>query len=129
MAHFAKIIDGVVIQVIVADQEFIDNYQDTVPGTWIQCSYNTIGGIHYERNIDGSLGDAYDDQSESLRKNYPGIGWHYDFVVDAFYPPKPFDSWTLNTTTYLWDCPVDEPDDFNGMNYIWNEETTSWDAE
>jgi len=61
-----------------------------------------------------------------LRKNFPGKGFHYDFVADAFYGPKPFDSWTLNTTTYKWECPVDEPDDFNGMNYDWNEDGQSW---
>lgn len=128
MSYFAKVVDSMVTQVIVAEQDFIDNILDTTPGTWLQVSYNTLGGIHYERNDDGSLGDASDDQSKSLRKNYPGIGWHYDFVVDAFYPPKPFDSWTLNTDTYLWDCPVDIPSDYDVYNYNWNEETQTWDA-
>ena len=126
MSHFAKVVDGIVTEVIVAEQEFIDSYQDLTPGTWVQCSYNTLGGIHYVRNSDGSIGDASDDQSLALRKNFPGKGFHYDFVADAFYGPKPFDSWTLNTTTYKWECPVDEPDDFNGMNYDWNEDSQAW---
>ncbi len=128
MAHFAKVVDALVTQVIVADQSFIDNMVDNEPGTWLQVSYNTLGGIHYERNADGTLGSASSDQSNALRKNYPGIGWSYDFTSDAFYPPKPFDSWTLNTTTYLWDCPVDEPSDFDGMNYNWNETDQSWEV-
>jgi len=128
MAHFAKVVDGIVTEVIVADQEFIDNYQDTSPGTWLQVSYNTLGGVHYERNENGSLGEASADQSQALRKNYPGKGWHYDFEADGFYPPKPYDSWTLNPSTFAWDCPVEIPSDYSGMNYVWNEENQTWDS-
>ena len=114
MAHFAKVKDGIVTKVIVAEQEFIDNLVDTEPGEWIQTSYNTKGGVHL-------LGGT------PLRKNYAGIGFTYDKDKDAFIPPKPFDSWSLNETTCLWECPVAYPTD--GQKYIWNEETTSWDIE
>jgi len=126
MAHFAKVLDSVVTQVIVAEQDFIDSIVDTVPGTWLQVSYNTLGGIHYERNADGTLGSASSDQSKALRKNYPGIGWHYDFEADGFYSSQPFGGWTLNSSTFLWEPPVAVPDDFDGMNYAWDEDTQKW---
>ncbi len=110
MAHFAKVKDGKVTQIIVAEQSFIDEMIDTSPGTWVQCSYNTEGNVH-------KLGGT------PLRKNYPGKGWNYDGV--GFYEDKPFDSWTLNDTTYLWEAPTPCPDD--GKYYVWNESTTSWD--
>ncbi len=112
MAHFAKVKDGIVTKVIVAEQEFIDNVVETEAGTWVQTSYNTYGGVH-------SLGGT------PLRKNYAGIGFTYDEDKDAFIAPKPFNSWTLNETTCLWEAPVAYPDD--GERYTWNEETTSWD--
>jgi hypothetical protein len=126
MAHFAKVNQGKVIQVIVAEQDFIDNFVDTTPGEWIQTSYNTIGGVHYQRNDDDSLGEPSSDQTQALRKNFAGVGFSYDSEADAFIPPKKFDSWVLNTTTYLWEAPVAYPDDGNA--YDWNEETQTWDA-
>lgn len=125
MSHFAKVKDGKVIQVIVAEQEFIDNLVETEPGEWIQTSYNTIGGVHYQRNEDGTLGDASEDQSKALRKNYAGVNYTYDRTRDAFIPPKLYASSTLNETTCLWELPVAYPSD--GKEYQWNEETTSWD--
>ena len=125
MAHFAKVKDGIVTKVIVAEQEFIDNLVDTEPGEWIQTSYNTIGGVHYQRNEDGTLGDPSSDQSKALRKNYAGIGWTYDKDRDAFIPPKLFNSWTLNETTCLWEAPVAYPTD--GQEYTWNETNQTWD--
>ena len=112
MAHFAKVKDGKVLRVIVAEQEFVDSYIDNIPGQWIQTSYNTWGGVH-------KLGGT------PLRKNFAGVGYTYDDVRDAFIPPKPFNSWILNETTCLWDPPVAKPD--NTKDYEWNEETTSWD--
>lgn len=111
MAHFAKVKNGIVQRVIVAEQEYINNKDDHEPGQWIQTSYNTRGGVHL-------LGDT------PLRYNYAGVGFHYDAAADAFYPPQPFPSWTLNTTTYLWEAPVDYPDD--GEYYIWDEDTQTW---
>ena len=113
MAHFAKVNNGIVEQVIVAEQDFINNMVDTSPGQWIQTSYNTYGGVH---KLDGT----------PLRKNFAGVGFSYDETKDAFIPPQPYDSWTLNEDTCLWEAPVEYPDD--SERYLWNEETQSWDA-
>jgi hypothetical protein len=113
MGHFAKVNNGIVEQVIVAEPEFFDTFVDSSPGQWIQTSYNTHGGVH-------ALGGT------PLRKNYAGIGYSYDAQRDAFIPPKPYPSWTLNEDTCLWDCPVAYPSD--GGHYTWNEAAQSWDA-
>ena len=110
MAHFAKVENGIVTQVIVIDQETLNTGNWGDPSTWIQTSYNTQGGQHPE--------------GRPLRKNYAGIGYTYDSGRDAFIPPKPFASWVLNETTCLWDSPVPMPTD-NKM-YRWDEATTSW---
>jgi hypothetical protein len=86
-----------------------------------RTSYNTRGGVHY----DPVTNEPSADQSKAFRKNYAGVGYTYDETRDAFIPPKPFDSWTLNETSCLWEAPVAMPDD--GQQYTWNEETTSWD--
>ena len=112
MAHFAKVNNGIVTKVIVAEQEFIDNMIDNEPGKWVQTSYNTFGGVH-------SLGGT------PLRKNYAGIGYTYDADKDAFIPPKPFNSWILNEETCIYEAPVAKPD--NDNLYSWNEENQSWD--
>ncbi len=108
MSHYAKIEGGVVTQVIVAEQDFID----TQEGTWVQTSYNTHRGVH-------TLGGT------PLRKNYAGIGYTYDAARDAFYAPQPYPSWSLDEGTCYWGPPVAMPDDEN--NYTWNESTLSWD--
>ena len=110
MAHFAKVQDGIVTKVIVAEPEFFDNFVDDSPGQWIQTSYNTHGGEHSE--------------DRPLRKNYAGIGFTYDVQLDAFISPQPFASWTLNESTCLWDSPVACPDD--GNLHSWDEKTESW---
>ena len=110
MSHFAKCVDGVVVQVIVAEPEFFETFVDSSPGTWIQTSYNTRGGQHPE--------------GRPLRKNYAGIGFTYDSVRDAFIPPQPFASWTLDEDTCLWNAPVAYPTD--GKLYSWDEATLSW---
>jgi hypothetical protein len=117
MSHFAKVLDGKVTQVIVADLEFFDTFIDTSPGEWIQTSYNTLGGIHYGQNDQPDGGIA-------LRKNYAGIGYSYDSQLDAFIPPKPYSSWTLNIETCLWEAPIPYPSD--GKFYGWDEATLSW---
>jgi hypothetical protein len=111
MSHFAKVTDGKVTQVIVAEPEFFETFVDSSAGEWIQTSYNTHGGVH-------ALGGT------PLRKNYAGIGFTYDRTRDAFIPPQPFASWTLNEDTCLWDAPTPYPTD--GKNYCWDEPTTSW---
>ena len=132
MGHFAKVKDDKVIQVIVADQDFIDNMGvETEPGQWIKCSYNTRGGIHY----DPATGEQSADQSKALRKNFPGIGFTYDANKDAFIPPKPrdpfdrekrFNSWVLDETTCRWKAPVDIPADADTVPYRWDEDNGEW---
>ena len=111
MAHYAKIQDNIVTQVIVAEQDFFDTFVDTSPGEWIQTSYNTHGGVH---TLDGT----------PLRKNYAGIGFSYDRTLDAFIPPKPFNSWILDEESCLWNAPIEYPTD--DKMYRWNEETVNW---
>jgi hypothetical protein len=120
MAHFAKVSNGVVTQVIVAEPEFFNTFVDSSPGEWIQTSYNTRGGVHYDPNSN----TPSQDQTKALRKNYAGIGYSYDVQRDAFIPPKPFNSWVLNETSCLWESPVAYPND--GQRYTWDEETTNW---
>lgn len=119
MAHFAKVVDGTVTQVIVAEQDHIDTLSDKE--SWVQTSYNTRGGVHYQPNTH----TPSEDQSKALRANFAGIGDIYDSVNDVFYKPQPYNSWTLNTTTWQWDPPILKPDDIN--IYKWNEETQNWD--
>ncbi len=120
MAHFAKVNNGIVEQVIVAEPEFFETFVDTSPGEWIQTSYNTRGGVHYQADSN----EPSADQSKALRKNYAGIGFTYDNVRDAFIPPKPYASWVLNETSCLWESPVAYPTD--GNMYRWDEATTAW---
>jgi hypothetical protein len=119
MAHFAKVVNGKVDQVIVAEPDFFDSFVDSSPGEWIQTSYNTRGGVHYDPETNEP------DGGEQLRYNFAGVGYNYDAQADAFYPPQPYASWILDTDTYLWNPPVAMPDD--GNMYVWNEETTNWD--
>lgn len=116
MAHFAKIQDGIVTQVIVAEQGFVN----ALGGQWVQTSYNTRGGVHY----DPATGAPSSDQSKALRKNYAGIGFTYDAQRDAFIPPKAYPSWTLNEQTCLWEPPVPVPQD--GNVYVWDEGSAFW---
>jgi hypothetical protein len=88
MAHFAKVVNGIVTQVIVAEPEFFNTFVDTTPGEWIQTSYNTHGGQHPE--------------GRPLRKNFAGIGFTYDAERDAFIPPKPEGDYALDEETCLW---------------------------
>jgi hypothetical protein len=110
MTHFAQIDeDGVVTNVIMAEQDFIDNH---TTGTWVQTSYNTRGGVHYGQNGEPDSGVA-------LNKNYAGIGFSYVAGV-GFHAPQPYPSWTLNSDTFFWEAPIAYPDD--GKRYKWNEE-------
>ena len=110
MSHFAKVENNLVTQVIVAEQDFINS--GAFGDGWVKTSYNTHGGVH-------ANGDT------PLRKNYAGIGFTYDTTRDAFIPPQPYPSWTLNDETCLWYCPVAYPSD--GKSYSWNESEQSWD--
>jgi hypothetical protein len=110
MAHFAHITNGIVDQVIVAEQDFIDSGAVGAASEWVQTSYNTKGGQHPE--------------GRPLRKNYAGVGYTYDAARDAFIPPQPYASWVLDDATCLWNAPVAMPTD--GKQYSWDEATTSW---
>jgi hypothetical protein len=117
MGHFAKVVDGKVTQVIVAEPEFFDTFVDSSAGIWLQTSYNTKGNIHYgqDGNPDGGI---------AVRGNYAGIGYIYDSVNDVFYVPQPYASWVLNNATWTWEAPTPMPTD--GKAYKWDEPTTSW---
>ena len=110
MAHYAKVENGIVSKVIVAEEDYFDTFVDDSPGQWIQTSYNTHGGVH-------------SDGGTPLRKNYAGVGYTYDSTRDAFFAPKPYASWTLNETSCLWEAPVAYPD--SGV-HTWDEENTQW---
>jgi len=110
MSHYAKVVDGKVTQVIVAEADFFDTFVDTSPGSWIQTSYNTRANQHPE--------------GRPLRGNYAGIGYSYDHINDVFLAPKPFASWVLNQTTWTWDAPTPMPED--GKLYQWDEATKAW---
>lgn len=122
MGHYAKVLNGIVQTVIVAEADFFDTFVDTSPGVWIQTSYNTKGGVYYIPNSNPLVPGP--DQSKALRANYAGIGFTYDSVNDVFYAPQPYPSWTISAPTWLWQPPVPYPTD--GKIYTWNEETLSW---
>lgn len=118
MSHYAKVVGGVVTQVIVAEADFFNTFVDSSPGTWIQTSYNTRGNVHYAPNSN------IPDGGVALRGNYAGIGYKYDVANDVFYEPQPFPSWTLDTSTWLWNPPTPMPTDNN--IYKWDEPSKSW---
>ena len=110
MSHFAKVINGIVTEVLVIEQDVIDTGIFGDPSLFIKTSYNTHGGVH--------------PQNLPLRKNFAGVGYTYDSVRDAFIPPKPFASWVLNENTCLWESTIPRPQDDN--EYYWDETTLSW---
>jgi hypothetical protein len=108
MSHFAEIDENnTVTRVLVGDNnmpnEGYDWVVETFSGRWVKTSYNN-----------------------NIRKNFAGVGFTYDETLDAFIPPKPYDSWILNEDTCLWDPPVSRPND--DQSYIWNEEDLVWQA-
>jgi hypothetical protein len=125
MTHFAKVENGQVTQVIVAEPEFINSGAVGPAAQWLQTSYNTRGGQHLGENGEPDSGTA-------LRGNYAGIGFTYDAENDVFYAPQPFPSWQLNTTTWTWAAPVAMPEDAGTgtppKQYVWDEATVSWTA-
>ena len=132
MGHFAKVVDGIVEHVIVAEQSDIDSERHGDPSLWIQTSYNTRGGVHYDPIT------YLPDGGTALRYNYASFGYHYDSVADAFYPPMPWQSdptnpsYILNTTTYLWELKPEyanaKPETpLNSVDYwAWIEEKREW---
>jgi len=126
MAHYAVLnSDNTVTMVFVGRDDVLtgiddwETYYAPEGFTVKQTSYNTSGGIHY------TDGEPSADQTKAFRGTYAGIGFYYDEDLDIFYPPQPYASWTLNAQTASWEPPVEYPEDEN--QYVWNEETTSWD--
>jgi hypothetical protein len=124
MSHFAKLNgNNVVIFVTVGRQEDDGKeaeLSERTGDTYKQTSYNTIGGVYY----DPTTRKPASDQSKAFRKNFAGIGYYYDELLDAFIPPKPFNSWILNEETCIWQAPVPYPTD--GLTYYWDESTIDW---
>jgi len=118
MAHFARVINNIVVEVIVAEQDFIDSLEVKPWETWVQTSYNTRGGRHYDPET------GLEDDKPPLRKNYAGIGFRFDAELDAFIPPTPYPSWLLDEETCIWNAPIPYPDD--DKLYIWNEQEQEW---
>ena len=134
MTYFAKIqptslaTKFMVTEVIAADQDFINSGAVGSPSNWIQTSYNTRGNVHYAPSPPAESNTP--DGGVALRANYAGIGYTYDSgvtqdgVIGVFYAPQPYESWILDTSTYLWEAPVPYPAD--GKEYVWDEVTQSW---
>ena len=107
--------DNIVTEVIPGRDQGSENidweqwYGEFRGQTCKRTSYNTVGNQHPE--------------GKPFRKNYAGIGYTYDDQRDAFIPPQPFPSWTLNEETCVWDAPTPMP---TGGLYYWDEATTSW---
>lgn len=120
MSHFAKVVNGVVVQVIVAEEDFFSNFVDSSPGEWIKTSYNTREGVHYAPNSNTP------DNGIALRANYAGIGFIYDRINDVFYPPQPYPSWTISAPNWAWTPPTPMPT--SGDPYEWDETTKTWVA-
>jgi hypothetical protein len=111
MAHYAKVVDGVVKNVIVAEQDYIESLPDAAQ--WVQTSYNTRGNQHPD--------------GRPLRANFAGIGHTYDAQADVFYAPQPFPSWTLNMSTYIWEPPVPSPNvPGQYASFAWDEASLTW---
>ena len=110
MGNYAKVVDGQVAQVIVAEEDFFKTFVDSSPGTWIKTSYNTHGNKH-------ATGGT------PLRGNYAGKGYIYDAKNDVFYAPQPFPSWKLDSD-WLWQPPVKMPID--DKRYDWDELSKTW---
>ena len=117
MSNYAKVLNSKVLEVIVADANFFKTFKDTSPGTWLQTSYNTRGGVHYGA-------DGQPDGGVALRANYAGIGYTYDIENDVFYHPKPYNSLKISQLNWLWEPPIIYPDD--GRDYMWDEVNISW---
>ena len=114
MAHFARIENNLVTQVIV-----VENKDTSTPdGTEVE----SIGVAFCQRLFGGNW--VKTSYNGNIRKNYAGIGFAYDSGRDAFIAPKPFNSWVLNENTCQWEAPTPMPTD--GKMYSWDEATTSW---
>ena len=127
MAHFAKLDENNIVTYVTVGRQEDDGKElelfERTGDVYKQTSYNTRGGVYY--NSDNTVAA---DQSKAYRKNFAGPGYTYDEERDAFIPPKPYNSWTLNETTCEWDPPTPKPipDEGVEMLYTWDEPTGSW---
>ena len=112
MTYYAKVVNGIVTRVIVAEAKFMDTFVDDSPGEWIKTSKHTIGGKHYDK-------EGNEDSGIPLRKNFAGKGFLYNKELDAFHQKQPYPSWTFDNDTCLWSAPIAYPDD--GKKYHWVE--------
>lgn len=117
MSHFAKVIGGIAVDVIVTEQSFIDSGLVGPATDWVRTSYNTRGGVHYGQ-------DGKPDSAVALRANYVSIGDTYDVASDVSFSPQPFPYWTIRAPTWLWQPPAFYPID--GNDYVWDERTGCW---
>ena len=116
MAHFAKIgLNNIVIDVLVVAN------RETMDASGVE--HESIG-IEFLKNLTGHETWVQTSYNGKIRKNYAGIGYIYDSIRDAFIPPKPYPSWTMNEQTCLWSAPTPMPTD--GKNYHWDESTLNW---
>lgn len=126
MAHYALLNnENVVVQVITGIDE--NNTEDLPEGfsSW-EDYYANHNSLACKRTSYNTQGNQHKLDGTPYRGNYAGIGYSYDLENDVFIPPKPYDSWTLNETTWLWEPPVEFPND--GTRYVWNENITSWES-
>lgn len=118
MAHFAELdSNNIVLRVIVVDNK------DTADANGVEKEH--IGAAFCERLFGGTWKQT--SYNGNFRKNYAGIGYTYDSVIDAFVPPRPYLSWLLDADTAQWNAPVAMPND--GKRYSWNEEQQKWEAQ
>lgn len=116
MAHFAKLDENNVVLAV----HVVNNNELLQDGVEFESK-----GIQFLVNWSGGYSNwKQTSYNGNFRKNYAGIGYTYDPTRDAFIPPKPFPSWTLNEDTCLWNAPIPKPTD--GQFYVWDEPTTSW---
>ncbi len=131
MAHYAKVLNGKVVNVIVAEPDFFNTFVDTSTGEWLKTSFNIKGGVYYDAATNQPAADQsiINDDEGRQRKNFAGIDYIYDATRNAFYEKQPFASWTLSDGC-IWESPIAYPTD--GKSYIWNEDayqadnTTGW---
>jgi len=122
MGHYAILdANNIVTNVITGrnEDEIVNGISD-----W-ETYYGNQFGLTCKRTSYNTYGNQHKTGGTPFRKNYAEKGYTYDSVNDAFIPPKPFDSWVLNATSFLWEAPIPYPED--GNNYIWNEETQNWE--
>jgi hypothetical protein len=118
MSHFAKVVNGVVEQVIVAEQDFIDRLPPERNTVWVQTSYNTREGKY----VNPKNGEEM--PGTPMRKNFAGKGYTYDEARDEFIPPKPFRAWVRDMDKGTWKPPRPIPRD--GKLYDWDDDADDW---